>query len=459
MNSTQLANRSTAFDGRGGADGVARAIPVSSLTFGTYIVYTLFFFLNIPNRYPFLGVVRPTVLLAVLMTVLLLVQKKGVRKDVSATPKILIAFIVYSLVSLPFTEWPGSVLRVHLQEFIKVVVFFFFTVQAVDTPERLKRFVAVVVGTQVVRALEPLYLHLKDGYWGSNTYIGDGEFMRRLSGAPADIINPNGLAFVVITALPFLYYLCFNSKSRFLKVLFVALAPALVWALLLTGSRSGLIGLGVVLLAIVWKSRHKTTFIVLIVISAVLVTPFLSSDMRDRYFSIVDTNTENGGTVQGRIDGLWVNLYEGLERPIFGHGLGTSKETAYNFNRGTHVAHNLYLEAFIETGIIGLAIYCVFLFSILKNYRRAMEASARLASRRSEPLADYYLRLSDAVRAFAIMCLVFSISQYGVREFHWYLVGGLSVVLARLATDLAEQQGIKIEAAAAKAPVDQPSRS
>lgn len=412
-------------------------VPASGLTYGVYVLYALFFFLNVSTRIPQLGVVRPTVLLAGLVTVLLLAQKKGGKKDSSNTAKILIAFIVYVLVSLPFVEWPGSVLRQTLQDFVKVAAFFFFTVHVIDTPARLRQFVALVVGLQVFRVLEPLYLHVTQGYWGSAAHIGGGEFVARLSGAPGDIINPNGLAFVIIAALPFLYYLCLGSKVRWLKLFFLAVFPCLIWAMVLTGSRSGMVGLVVVLLAIVWKSKYKAALLTSIAVIAFVVAPLLSADLRDRYLSLVSSNTSNAGTVQGRIDGLWANLSTGMERPIFGHGLGTSREAAWHFDGGTHVAHNLYLEALIETGLIGLVIYVAFLFSILKNYRRAMHASARLGAQRAEYWADYYSRLALAIRAFAIMCLVFSLAQYGVSEFHWYLVGGLSVVLTRLANDLA----------------------
>ena len=56
--------------------------------------------------------------------------------------------------------------------------------------------------TQVWRVLEPLYMHLKSGYWGDYASLGNWEYMNRLSGSPYDIINPNGLGFVIIMTLP-----------------------------------------------------------------------------------------------------------------------------------------------------------------------------------------------------------------------------------------------------------------
>ena len=61
--------------------------------------------------------------------------------------------------------------------------------------------------TQVWRVLEPLYMHLRSGYWGDFTSLGNWEYMDRLSGSPYDIINPNGLGFVIIMTLPLLHFL------------------------------------------------------------------------------------------------------------------------------------------------------------------------------------------------------------------------------------------------------------
>ena len=53
---------------------------------------------------------------------------------------------------------------------------------------------------------------MTNAYWGDAAHIGGGEFLNRLSGAPSDVINPNGLAFVIIIALPFMYLLIANAR-------------------------------------------------------------------------------------------------------------------------------------------------------------------------------------------------------------------------------------------------------
>ena len=412
---------------------LAETSETSPLTFYLYLAFILVEFLNLGVRYSIIGVLRPTVLLVGLLTVLLLAQ--GVfqkRKDSSASTRLMLVLIAYIVLTLPFVEWPGSVLRVNFADFIKVAIFFLFTIQIVDTLPRLKTFLLVVIGAQVIRVLEPLYLHLTTGYWGSAAY-GSGGFLNRLSGAPSDVINPNGLGFVIITALPFLHYLLLGSANRLHKTVYFLLLGPLIYALMLTGSRSALVGLAVVLGMFFWKSKKRILYTVAVVIGLMIAIPNLSDDQADRFRSLISDDSTHVTTREGRLDSISEEFQIGMNRPLFGHGLGTGREAKYNVASGTNVPHNLYAEAFIELGVFGLALFVGLIVSFVLNSIHARRAVAKLS--RSSPQADtgFLIRLSDAIEVWVVMCVVFSMAQYGVSEFHWYLVGGISVVTLRLA--------------------------
>jgi O-antigen ligase len=414
----------------------------TTLVFALYLFFLLVQFLNLGVRYSFIGVLRPSLLLFGLIAVLLFVQGQfKVRKDVSSTTKLLNMLFIYALISLPFVQWPGSVLRDHLQEFVKVIVLFYFTIQIIDTDSRLKKFLVVVIGCQVVRFLEPLMLHFSYDYWGSRAHMGGGEFMNRLSGAPSDIVNPNGLAFIIITTLPFLHYLMLGSQSKLMKLGYLALLPALLYAFVLTGSRSGLVGLAVVVAMIIWKSNRRVLLMVAVLAVGAAMVPTLSPDQRDRYMSLTSDNAANSATRESRLRGILSDFRVGLRRPIFGHGLGTSQEANWNVRGNNHVSHTLYAEVFIELGIIGLVIFCAFLLSLIRNFRAAKRSLTRLAGVMGADATDFYRRLVDAMETWIAMCLVFSIAQYGLSEFHWYLVGGLSVALLRIMHRKYEEAG------------------
>jgi O-antigen ligase len=406
-----------------------------ALAFRLYLMLVVMTLLNISSRVPLLGMIRPTLVFVGLITLVILWARSGQgRKDLSGSTRLLNTLIIYIFMSLPFVAWPGSVVKHGLDVFVKAVVFFYFTVQLVDTLPRLRTFVAVVVGCQVLRVLEPLFLHLTTGYWGSYADMGDGYVLERLAGAPNDILNPNGLAFVVLTALPFLYYLIGGLKGRIMKLAVVGLIATLLYALVLTGSRSGMVGLLVIVAAIIFRSERRTTILVVAAIAGVLLVSVMTPDMRDRYLSLTSDDTRNAATTQGRIQHMLDEVEVASRRPFVGHGLGTSQEALANEAGRYQPSHNLYLEVMIELGMVGLVVYLMFLASIFGNLR---EIRASMASPGRQPGADsgnrqFYARCSGALLVLAVMCTVFSIASYGLSEFYWYLIAGLSVVLRNL---------------------------
>lgn len=423
---------------RVGVDAAAEGRP-GPPGFGLYLTLVVFTLLSVPNRIAAIGAIRPSVLLILLISLLIAVhgsyRKQG---GGSSTMRNLNLLIVYVLLAIPFVEWPGSVVSRGLENFLKAAVFFYFTVFLVDGRRRLKILIFVVLGCQVFRVLEPLYLHLTTGYWGSRASMGDGQFLARLGGGPHDYINPNGLAFVILTALPFLHYLWGASSRKLLKILYLAILAALLYAFVLTGSRSGLVGLVVVVATILWRSPHRAALTVGVAVASVAMVAVMSGDMRERYLSLTEEGTRHSQTREGRLEGTRKELEVGLRRPIVGHGLGTSAEAMYHFGGHGQIAHNLYTETLIEIGFVGLVLYLWVLASILHNVWSVGRAARTLDTNRAgtaeacrERLAFLH-RMADATFVWVAMCLVFSLASYGLSEFYWYLIAGISVCLARI---------------------------
>lgn len=97
-------------------------------------------------------------------------------------------------------------------------------------------------------------------------------------------------------------------------------------------------------------------------------------------------------SISSRLE-LWINsVFAWLDAPVFGHGLG-SFDYAYAPHRIEHLrwfhhsilthpnvsagaAHNEALQVLVELGLTGLALACVFLFTVF----RASRSSARWAA-------------------------------------------------------------------------------
>jgi len=91
-----------------------------------YLLFTASYFLHLPNRFPILGKIRFDVLLAGLIILLIVIESLKANEsqehdNISASLYYLIAYIIFSV---PFVEWPGSVIRQNFYIFLKAVVFF-----------------------------------------------------------------------------------------------------------------------------------------------------------------------------------------------------------------------------------------------------------------------------------------------------------------------------------------------
>ncbi|HVY07549.1 MAG TPA: O-antigen ligase family protein, partial [Burkholderiales bacterium] len=327
---------------------------------------------------------------------------------------------------IPFVEWPGSAIRFGIEALIKAVVFYYFTIAFVDSESRLKRFLLVFVGCQLFRVMEPLYLHFTQGYWGSFASMADWEYLDRLSGAPSDIVNPNGLAYIICTVLPFLYFAAQISLLN--RLAFLVFTPLCVYALMLTGSRTGFLGLIFVCLGIVFKAKQRLA--VGLVFGTVLLVgfPLLSADMQDRYLSIFVSGTKNDFTAQGRMTGVISNFEVASRHPLFGYGLGTSLEANANFAGNDQVAHNLYAEAATEVGFVGMAILVAFIVALCKAFHDLKRSLASVDEKK------FLLPVVDATQVWLVLNLVFSFASYGLTSYEWYLLGGLAVVYRRIAS-------------------------
>lgn len=405
-----------------------------------YLLFAVSWFLHLGARLPFLGVIRFDLLLVCVLMYLAFMSKKDTdaRDEVSntegaRTDSILRVLVAYSILTIPFVYWPGSVINTGIANFVKAVVFYYFTVAFVRTEQDVKKLIVVFVACQLVRIIEPLYLHITEGYWGDVAYMLAGtEALDRLSGAPSDVINPNGLAFIICLVLPFLYLMAgFSWKSRIVAFL---LASTCLYTLALTGSRSGIIGLFVILLGILAKSKRRVMWVTSVVIIGIVSFPMLSANMQDRYLSTIGLGEKNAGTAEGRVSGVVDNFMVVLHRPVFGHGLGTSREANANFGTTDQPAHNLYAETAQELGLVGLLL----LLGLLKSIYVGFHKCKRTYSQHNTSM--FLRQLVDCMQIVLIMNFIFSFASYGLSSYEWYFLGGMSVAMQRLAMKESEEE-------------------
>lgn len=421
---------------RAPATSPARNGVLGSTTFIIYCIYTIDYYVRISARVHAIAATRPTLILFGVIVILLLAQQPRLQGRLnSRTSKALFALLAYLAVSLPFVTWPGSVLH-SLDPFARVVAFFLFTALIVDTETKLLIFLAVFVGCQVFRVLDPLYLHITAGYLGDSTYIGDGDFAGRLSGGPYDVVNPNGLGFVTVTCIPFLYYCLYGSRQLYRKLLAIALIGSCLYVVYLTLSRGAMVALVVVAWMIFRGTKRKLLFVAGLAVVLMVAWAHLGGVHKDRYMSLLGVHGGAEGSVQatedqtayGRVKVTEEEFDIGMQRPIFGHGLGTTAEAKVHDGHPAQASHNLYTELLVEIGVVGALFFFRFLYSI---YVELKEVQRALSDDEKRFPDDFYRRLIRCFVAIFWMYVVFSANYFGLSQDYWYALGGMVIALGR----------------------------
>ena len=164
------------------------------------------------------------------------------------------------------------------------------------------------------------------------------------------------------------------TQKRKFSPIYIAMLLLIIYAILKTGSRGGLIGIllgAVVYILVGIKSlKAKIAICLAAVLFAVLVVtvvfPMLPESVRERYS--VERVSEDKGS--GRFE-IWEYLleytFEKPERIIFGSGLWSSYEILENAPKTFHngVAHNTFIQVFSDQGLLGFLLFIIVMFACL----------------------------------------------------------------------------------------------
>jgi O-antigen ligase len=233
-------------------------------------------------------------------------------------------------------------------DFAKIVLYYLLFVGLVSTPARLRRllfWLVVFVAAQVIVALMQYNGYLYNPEFATIDeeqrvdFFRGALFLRRLCGSGI-FHNPNEFCYPIILGMVIgLYYVCGQRSNLLVRLLCLASLGVFGYALTLTFSRGGLLGVMVALGSLVlarYGWRKALPF-------AVLVLPALLFLFGGRQ---ADFSLESG-TGQERIR-LWSDgLVLFMRAPFFGIGTGNYAEAA------GHVAHNTFIQCYTELGFFG----------------------------------------------------------------------------------------------------------
>jgi O-antigen ligase len=305
-----------------------------------------------------------------------------------------------------------------LEHYVKVLVFYLLMVTSVRDEPGLRRLITmylVAVGLYMGHSMLE-YLH---GRYEWRMGI------RRMIGVDVTYRDPNAFASTLLLALPLTTPLWKRAKgSR--KLALAAFTGGAGLCVLLTGSRTGFVGLGVVGLMLLWSSRYRMRLLVVGLPLALVVAAALPDYLQDRFLTIIDPSRgpQNAQTsAEGRIVGLLDGLSLWERSPIVGVGPGAfGMATGRGYN-----PHNVYGQVLGEMGTLGVVAFAGLLLAFLTN-----SLHARRLGRQAPGLAvSFPAEVSQAISRTVLLLLLLGCAGHNLYRYNWVWLAAFEVVAIR----------------------------
>ncbi|HVS37578.1 MAG TPA: O-antigen ligase family protein [Gemmataceae bacterium] len=297
-----------------------------------------------------------------------------------------------------------------VEDYFKYLVFYILVVTSVRDEDGLRK-------------LFSLYLLAVTLYTGHSLleYLGGRYQWRmgvaRMLGVNTTIGDANGFAANLVYSLPLTVPFWLTRPSGWMRAALVGFTLLAVGCILLTGSRAGLLSLGLcTLLCLAATGRVKLValLIVLGLLAAPVVWFSLPQDLRTRYETIIDPSVgpKNAQeSASGRLDGLIYGFEAWQQSPLLGYGPGGFK---YVTGREGG-AHNLYGQTLAETGALGALGLTGLVFCFWRNAR---EASRFHRSNPDQP-RNFASHAARAVGLCVILLLFLGMAGHNLFRFYW----------------------------------------
>jgi putative inorganic carbon (HCO3(-)) transporter len=347
----------------------------------------------------------------------------GRRFPVTPTVQWAIGLVGCAILSIPLGFWPGGSVSSFFDLLGKSLVVFLLIASVVDTVRRLKILIAAMVGCGAIAALYAVYQYRTGALDPTGQRIAG--FQSPLASNPNDLaLTLNILFGLSLGLLPVV------RGAR--RMLLLAAMAFMVAGIVSSFSRGGFVTFVVV--GVVWAVQAARTRGVQAIAAVMLVALVLGATVPSEYVGRLSTIFDSESDPTGSSGERWVQMERAIgymaERPLFGIGIGNSRHLSAARGGIHNEAHNAYIKAGAEMGVIGMVVYTLFVFSA---FAAARSVRRRLARR---PGGGELARLAGGVELATVAFAVGAMFSPVTYHFYFYYPAGLAVAVSVMAARL-----------------------
>ena len=411
---------------------LGKAAPSSERTHPSVAVYALLVYAAVylirpwESLIPELAVVpfERLVALAIFSLVLLLAPPDFRLKTPFAGLLLWIGALILSTLT---AEYIG-VSWAFLVDYSKVLLFGLFLAVSLKTAADLRTFCLGWIAIQFLyqsKALWEFYIH------------GAGRYMMgiwRLAGLEDTFGHPNTFAATTLLIIPFSLAFLRTESNPFIRAFLLTSLATSILVLFKTGSRMALLGLFIFAIFALFLSRHKSIFALLLVLAIGSAPFYLSDDLKDRYWTMIDLDANESATesAAGRLEGFYKGLRILEIRPLTGVGPDCFTDVDDRFPNLTKFPglqpHNMIGQVLGETGLLGgLGFFCFILAIFATSWSILIRPPPQSATLQAFALASTMT---------LFMLLFLGLFGHNGYRYNWIWLCGLAGAAARISQDL-----------------------
>jgi putative inorganic carbon (HCO3(-)) transporter len=349
------------------------------------------------------------------------------RPVLPASPEVVtaLALLLWAVLTVPFSFWPGGSVALLSDQYLKALVFFWLIAALVTTRARLRIFGWALVLCSIPLAFTALT------HFGSGTYVTSSAApLQRIGGLAGLTGNPNDLALTLNLVIPITGALLFTSRGVLARTVAIASLLLSIPAVIVTFSRAGFLTICAIAVASLMcfvKRRAPVPAAALLVV-ACGVLPFLPAGYLERLNTITDIEADRTGSAVGRWSDYQLSLRLIAQNPVVGVGLGQDILALDRIRlRPTwRNVHNAYLEYAVDLGVPGFLMFLALLVASVRSARRVEVRASRDPALRELGIIASGVRI--ALVAFVVAAFFHPIAY----QFYFFCVAGLAVALTRV---------------------------
>lgn len=248
--------------------------------------------------------------------------------------------------------------------------------------------------------------------------------------------DPNFYAQILIVILPLAISRTFYETKMPLRILAGFASLVIGMSIVFTFSRGGLIALIICLVALIvyQPPRFRAIFIIIGVLWVVLL--LLPPTYKSRMGTLTNLNESPAAenSFRGRVSEMLSAWYMFRDNPILGVGANNypiyyqdySRQIGLDPRAENREPHNLYLEVAAETGLVGLIVFGVILYTVFSTIHNARQ--------RLMQTGDVDLRrIVESFSAGAIGYLAAALFIHGAYPRYLWVLVGLALSLTQIA--------------------------